>query len=230
LGFIAKSCDCQTPYSINVIELIGLRKAAYQIGFPLIIKGPYYGAYKVFTDATLVERFQQIIMTWGGPVVVQQWIHGSEFDVIAVADGQGDVGGCCAIRKTLITDQGKGFGGVTIRDDTLTQIALNLIKALHWRGPLELEFIKEEATGNFYLIEINPRFPAWVDFPSAFGHNLPALLVEALVHGKMPKLPEYPTGKFFVRHGMDLLGDIEQLGRLSTDGELRLRSNDRIVI
>ena len=217
---LAEECNCPTPRTIMAIEPAGLVKAAANIGYPLMIKGAYYGAHKVFTEGALVDHFHHFIRTWGGPVVLQQCIHGSEFNVVAVGDGEGDVCGYCTVRKTIVSEKGKGFGGVTIRDGRLDSIARNVIRHLKWRGPLELEFIKNDATGQFYLIELNPRFPAWVDFPSSIGHNLPALLVDMLVANKTLRLDSYSVGKFFVRHSVDMTGDVTQLDQLSTFGEL----------
>jgi len=217
---LGRRCGAKTPASFNAADENGLLAAAAKIGFPLMVKGPYYGAQRVYDERTLVQCFAQTIAAWGGPVVAQECIVGGEFNVMAVADGEGEVAGLCALRKTILTDKGKGFGGITVRDERLQATALDLIRGLKWRGPLELEFIQQDSSEEFYLIEINPRFPAWVDFPSAFGHNLPALVVERLINGRMPKLPEHPAGKFFVRHSIDLLGDIVQLGELSTTGRL----------
>jgi carbamoyl-phosphate synthase large subunit len=168
----------------------------------------------------LVDYFHEFIRMWGGPVVVQKCVRGSEFNVVAVGDGRGGVNGYCAVRKTIVSEKGKGFGGVTIRDAELDAISLRIIRHLKWRGPLELEFIKEERTGTYYLIELNPRFPAWVDFPSTIGHNLPALVIDILSKGPGARLPSYDVGKFFVRHSIDMTGDVEQLDQLSTLGEL----------
>lgn len=218
---LARRCGARTPESYNAADETGLLAAAAKIGYPLMLKGPYYGARWVADERTLLQAFNQTIAAWGGPVVMQQFIVGGEFNVMAVADGDGEVAGLCALRKTIVTEKGKGFGGITVHDERLHATALNLIRGLKWRGPLELEFIQQESRDEFYLIEINPRFPAWVDFPSAFDHNLPALVVERLINGQMPKLPAHPAGKFFVRHAVDLLGDIAQLGELSTTGRLR---------
>jgi carbamoyl-phosphate synthase large subunit len=220
---LAAECDCTTPVTLNAVETHGLAKAAARIGYPLMIKGAYYGAHKVYTEAALVDHFHEFIRMWGGPVIVQKCIRGSEFNVVAVGDGRGGVSGYCAVRKTIVSEKGKGFGGVTIRDAELDAIASRIIRHLKWRGPLELEFIKEERSGTYYLIELNPRFPAWVDFPSTIGHNLPALVIDILGDGPGPRLASYDVGKFFVRHSIDMTGDVEQLDQLSTLGELVCR-------
>jgi carbamoyl-phosphate synthase large subunit len=220
LPALARRCGCATPKSINVVDEMGLLAAAEEIGYPLMVKGPFYGAYRVHDERTMIDRFAFTIASWGGPVVVQECVDGGEFNVMAVGDGEGNANGTCAVRKTVLSDRGKGFGGITICDERLNETSLEIIRSLKWRGPLELEFIRDDASETFYLIEVNPRFPAWVDFPSTFGHNLPALVVEQLINGRMSRLPECPTGKFFIRHSVDLLGDIAQLGELSTTGRL----------
>jgi len=220
LAKLAERSGCHTPMTVSTVEVEGLRKAAARIGYPLMIKGPFYGAYKVHSEAAMIERFHQIITEWGGPILVQQCVYGSEYDVIAVGDGEGGVGGLCSIRKTIVSEKGKGFGGITIRDQVLETISRKLIRELQWCGPLEIEFLKDDAANRYYLIEVNPRFPAWVDFPSSVGHNLPALVVETLLSGSMPRLTPCDVGTFFVRHSIDLTGQIDQLGQLSTLGEI----------
>ena len=217
---LAAECNCETPVTLTAVEIGGLTKAAGSIGYPLMIKGPYYGAHKVYTEAALINAFHEFIRVWGGPVVLQQCIRGSEFNVVAVGDGAGGVSGYCAVRKTIVSEKGKGFGGVTVRDAILDATAMRIIRRLKWRGPLELEFIKDDASGAYHLIELNPRFPAWVDFPSSIGHNLPALVVDILAKNELLRLPPYEVGKFFVRHSIDMTGDVEQLDQLSTLGEL----------
>ena len=217
---LVRKADCHTPRTVAVSDVAGLRRAAGELGYPLIIKGAFYGGYKEENPEGLVKRFHAIEAQWGLPVLVQRLITGSEFNVIAVGDGEGGVSGFCALRKTIVSDKGKGFGGIVIRDDVLNETALRLVRTLRWRGPMELEFIQDGPSGVYHLIEINPRFPAWVDFPSTFGHNLPALVVERLQKGSCTPLPPYAVGKFFIRHCVDLTCDVEQMGMLSTLGEL----------
>lgn len=221
---LAKRCKFHTPRSLPVTDVPGLLRAAHELVYPVFVKGPFYEAYKEATPASATARFHSLAAKWGLPIIVQQAIKGSEFNVIAVGDGTGGVCGFCAVRKTILSDKGKGYGAIVIRDEHLNEIALRIIRELKWRGPLELEFLQDEKSEQYYLIEINPRFPAWVDFPSTFGHNLPALVVDIL-RGQPRQLPPYPVGKFFLRHCVDLTCDVAQMGQLSTTGELELREH-----
>ncbi len=223
LAELAEQCDCRTPETLTVVDQKELIEAAAQLSYPMMIKGQYYEAYKVHYQNELIERFHAIAEKWGVPVVLQQLIHGDEFNVIALGDGEGDCYGYCAVRKTIRTDKGKGYGGIVIRDEQLNELAMRLIRKLDWFGPVELEFIKDVFSGAFHILEINPRFPAWVDFPAMIGQNLPKLLVDYLTTGDCERLPPYETGKFFLRHCVDLACDIQDMGQLSTLGELKCK-------
>jgi carbamoyl-phosphate synthase large subunit len=44
----------------------------------------------------------------------------------------------------LRTSNGKGFGGMVVRDPQLDAITQSLIAELRWNGPFELEFVKPD--------------------------------------------------------------------------------------
>ena len=98
-------------------------------------------------------------------MIVQRCVAGSEFNVLGLGDGEGGWLGHCAIRKTQLSDKGKGLSAITVADERLSNLCARLIRELKWRGPFEIELIREDSTGDYVLIEINPRFPAWIDFP-----------------------------------------------------------------
>jgi len=144
-------------------------------------------------------------------------VHGPEFNVLGLGDGEGAVLGLCAIRKTVLSDKGKGLGGMTVNDKRLTQICERLIRKLKWKGPFEVELMLDETDGEYCLIEINPRFPAWVDFPSMCGVNFAAALVERLATGEWPgALPACSAGHFYLRHQIEVHGRVDQLAMLTT--------------
>jgi carbamoyl-phosphate synthase large subunit len=86
---------------------------------------------------------------------------------------------------------------------------------LKWPGPFEIELIREEGTGEYVLVEINPRFPAWIDFPSMLGVNFAALLVDMLQLDHVPaSLPDCKAGSFYIRHQVEVVGDINRYAGL----------------
>jgi len=152
-------------------------------------------------------------------VLVQEIIEGNEFNFLAVGDGRGGMLGSCALRKLVVSTLGKGYAGMTIFDAHLREAAEALMDALQWTGPLEFEFIRDRQ-GDFYLIEINPRFPAWADFPSALGSNLAAAALEQLLEWPLTTVPEVPSGKMFIRHSRDIVCDSADFAQLVGEGRI----------
>lgn len=209
------------PQSIPVHSADALAGAVAGMRFPLMVKGPYYDAHKVFSQNELEAAFYRIMGEWGGPVIVQEFIAGEEFNVAAIGDGAGRIIASCTIRKSVRSDKGKGFGGVVVDDPELTVFGERILDKLKWNGPCELEFIQDAVSGQYYLLEINPRFPAWIDFPSTFGYNLPQVLVNRITGAESAAIPaQCPTGYFFLRHSIDICARIEEMGRLTTQGKI----------
>lgn len=210
--------DVLSPRTKTAKDPWELEKFAKEIGYPVYVKGKHYEARMVNTARELHEASSDIARVWGWPVLVQEVIFGEEYDVIGLGDGKGNIIKHCAIRKILRTSSGKGFAGIVIEDPELDQIAARITKALKWNGPFEMEFLKA-ADKPHALFEINPRFPAWVDFPSQIGCNLPGRLLEDLFNIKQEPLRSCTAGQMYVRHCIDLVGDVADLARMASTGE-----------
>jgi carbamoyl-phosphate synthase large subunit len=218
---LAKFCernDVVGPKTFASYDANKLAQYAEEIGYPVYVKGKYYEAWLVHTRVDLVQKYEKIARLWGLPVLVQEALIGDEYDVLGLADDAGEIIGQCAIRKMLRTLNGKGFGGIVVNDPDLMRTARHVIETLRWSGPFEAEFLKTHGRPHS-LFEINPRFPAWVDFPSQIGCNLPVRLLEMLLGKKPTKLERCDAGRMFIRHSVDLVGDIAELAKLSSDGE-----------
>jgi len=191
---------------------------AQELGYPVYVKGRLYDAHLVNSPSELVGAYSGIVRVWGWPIIVQEVVVGEEYDITGVGDGKGKILHSCSIRKLLRTSSGKGYGGIVVENPELDEIAAKIISGLKWNGPFEMEFIKS-AGRPFALFEINPRFPAWVDFPSQIGANLPALLLERLLKMRVSKLEKCQAGQMFIRHTMDLVGDFSDFVEMATKGE-----------
>jgi carbamoyl-phosphate synthase large subunit len=75
--------------------------------------------------------------------------------------------------------------------------------------------------GEYYLLEINPRFPAWVYLAVGCGQNHPEALVKLALNGKTVKpFNKYDVGKMFIRYSYDLIVGLDEFEKISTLGEL----------
>jgi len=211
LSQLAADCEVPVPLTAVTRDLNEALEQAESMGYPVFVKGPYYDATRVTTPTALTAVGAAILADWGPPLLIQEPVYGSEFNVLGLGDGKGGVLGHCAVRKMLISDKGKGNGSVIVRDPRLDDLTRRIIAESRWLGPFELEFIRDRRDDGYRLIEINPRFPAWVGFPAQLGANFPAAWIDWMLDGRCVPLPELPPGRFFLRHQIEVTGDMGQL-------------------
>ncbi len=140
--------------------------------------------------------------------------------MVGLGDGTGRTVGAVSMRKLYITDKGKGWAGVTIDDSVILDLSKKIIEKSKWKSGLELEYIKSADTGEYYLLEINPRFPAWVYLAPSAGQNLPYALVELAFGKKVETFKPYKVGTIFVRSSWDLITDISSFEKIALLGEI----------
>ena len=197
-----------------------LRRVHEKIPYPFFVKGVFYGATLVTCLEEAFAAFHKVMAQWGVPVILQAMVQGEELNVVGLGDGQGGLWGAVPMKKLLLTDKGKGWAGVTIRDPDLLAVAERFAAATKWRGPFEVEVIRDRA-GNYHLIEINPRFPAWVHLATAAGVNLPSATCALAMGGNPRPTREYVVGTMFVRISLDQVTDLADFEKLVTAGEVR---------
>ena len=160
----------KVPRSIQVISARDAMSAAETMGFPVVVKGKFYDAKIAYTAEQVTQYFCKIAGEWGLPILIQEFVSGTEVNVCGLGDGKGKTIGAVPMKKLYVTDKGKAWAGVTLDDEKLLGIARRLVAATQWRGPFELEFIKT-AHDEYCLIEINPRFPAWCFLTAGAGQK-----------------------------------------------------------
>lgn len=190
------------------------------LSYPLVVKGVFYGATVVRGADEAAAAFHATVARWGVPVIAQQFHAGEEYDVVAVGDGRGGMVGAVPMKKLLLTDKGKGWAGVAVKDPNLVEAARRFFAATRWRGPCELEVLRTPA-GRYLLIEVNPRFPAWCYLAAGAGQNLPWAVVRLARGEPVEPLGDFRAGTLFVRISLDQIATIEDLQALAAHGELR---------
>jgi len=164
-------------------------------------------------------NFNKISAKWGLPIIIQEFIKGTEVNVVALGDGKGNTIGAVPMRKQYITDKGKAWSGITLDDPKLLDLTHRIIRATNWRGGMELEIVKS-SKNELFIIEINPRIPAWVYLAVGAGQNLPEALVKLALGQEVQPYESYEVGKMFVRYSYDLITNLKEFEKLSTLGEL----------
>jgi len=220
LSEVAQRIGIKTPRTYTVVDYKTLSEALNEVGYPAMVKGVLYKAYRVNNYSEAVEKFREIASEWGYPVLVQEVVKGEELNLVGVGDGEGGHFGFLNIKKLWITQLGKIWTGVTIKNPKMIEVAEKFVQETKWRGAFELECIYNPDTEEIYLLEINPRFPAWVYFATGAGVNLPARLLMACLGEEPPRDWDYAVGKLYIRFTDDFVTDMIYFQKISTLGEV----------
>lgn len=207
------------PHSINIFQAPEPDKLMKEFNFPVLVKGKYYDAYVAYNMDQVYSYFNKITAKWGLPVVIQEFIHGAEFNVTGLGDGHGNTISCVPMRKQYITDKGKAWGGITISDPKIIELTHKFLGETKWRGGFELELMKNK-DNEFYILEINPRIPAWIYLAVGAGQNIPEALVNLAMGKEIKPFSEYSTGKMFIRYSWDMIVELNEFQQISMNGEL----------
>jgi carbamoyl-phosphate synthase large subunit len=214
---LARRVAIATPETHRVFDADVLPAMGDKLSYPYVLKGPYCDAEIVRGPGEATSMFTRLASRWGLPLLAQRFIEGEEYDVVCLGDGEGGMPGAVAMRKTMLTRMGKAWGAVTIDDPSLITAARRVVSSLRWRGGCEVELLRER-NGKIHLIEINPRFPAWVYLATAAGVNLPAGLLTLALNGHTSPFPDARSGVFYVRHATETTATLEDMDALVTRG------------
>ncbi len=214
-----KKYDIKVPFSKSIFNTNEIYSLNNDFEFPMVIKGKYYDASIAYNLEQAKSYFNKISAKWGLPIVVQQFVHGTEYNITGLGDGKGNTIAAVPMRKQYITDKGKAWGGISIDDPKMIELTHKFVSQTKWRGGFELELMKGQ-DNEFYLLEINPRMPAWIYLAVGVGQNIPEALVNLAMGNEVQSFTDYAKGKMFIRYAWDMIVDINEFHEISTKGEL----------
>jgi len=207
------------PKSKNIVNTTDIQGLSRDFIYPVLVKGKYYDAYIAYNADQVQSYFNKISAKWGLPIIIQEFVHGTEFNVTGLGDGLGNTIAAVPMRKQYITEKGKAWGGVSVSDKKMLSLTDKFISQTKWRGGFELELMKDKEN-KFFLLEINPRMPAWIYLSVGVGQNIPEALVQLALGNEVEAFTEYEVGKMFVRYAWDMIVDISEFQTISSYGEL----------
>lgn len=164
----------------------------------------YFADRPVYSDA--VFDFERIL--------VQEFVPGQTHDLCALFDRGRPVVGLTSRR--LVTFPRTGGAGIlveTTRNREIMECGFELLRALNWHGPAQVEFKLDPRDGKPTLIEINGRLWGTLALSIAAGVNFPDLACRIALGKPLPPVHEHraPVAfRWFVpyaaRMGFDLDG------------------------
>jgi diaminopimelate decarboxylase len=143
------------------------------------LKGPYYDAARTPNWDAFTTARNALSKVWSTQKLFLQAHVGGYEESVMLAAYKGELLGAVSMRKRDITPEGKTWAGDIgeVPEDFMTPLK-RIVKELNWTGGGELEMVRDPAN-QLWLLEMNPRFPAWVHGATIAGHNLPGMIVQA---------------------------------------------------
>lgn len=191
----------RTPQSINVANLDELRSAASELGFPTLLKESYSFASKGITLINSEQDFAGLVNRFvaGHVLQAQKFIQGELVGVTGFG-WHGQLKASFSFR----VDYAYSHGGTppysfTETGDATAAMLARVIKNLNWNGGIDLDLIRD-ATGELYLLEINPRLSGTTIFPLKLGIDLPRFYEVALSDSfdKLAAPPAVPESLLYI--------------------------------
>lgn len=214
---LAKAADVVVPEQKVISGYSELLPAIEQIGLPVMIKGALYQAVAAHSLDEAFTACNKIVRQWGYPIIVQRLVSGEGINLVGLGDGNGELLGHASLKKLSVTELGKVWTGVSIINEPLIKAAQNFVNYSKWRGAFEFECVANEEQVS--LIEINPRFPAWVYFATALGVNLPQMMMQLIEGASVNPVNEYEAGKLYIRYTQEIISDMRVFQNMVTKGE-----------
>lgn len=143
-----------------------------RIDFPVIVK-PIYGSGSVATyKVTSIEELESLFQAGA---IIQQYIEGEEYGIDVFNDIKGKPIRC-VIKKKISMRSGETDKSITIHDEKLQSLMLNLAEQLGHICNLDCDVIRH---GNdMYIIDLNPRFGGGYPATHEAGVNLLELVLK----------------------------------------------------
>lgn len=147
-------------------------------GWRIYVKGPTYEARRISNWPELRWAREALATTWGEPPFVQRVVDGAE-ESIAYAAYRGKLLSAVRMTKDQVTPEGKTWAGTVSDLESAEWSSLeSLVREIGWTGGGEIECIRDR-DDVVWVIDWNPRFPAWINGATVGTRNIPASLLGA---------------------------------------------------
>ncbi|MDE5421907.1 ATP-grasp domain-containing protein [Ancylomarina sp. DW003] len=110
--------------------------------------------------------------------VVQRFIRGKEYTVDCYVSVNNNKLICSVPRERLEMQGGESIKSITIKDFKIIDFVHDIIKKSGLIGPITVQLLWDENSGDLYFMEINPRFGGAVVTSIGAGANIPLYLLK----------------------------------------------------
>ncbi|MHA1357050.1 MAG: carboxylate--amine ligase [Candidatus Helarchaeota archaeon] len=198
-NFDAMKIACDKEKTMMFAENIGVRipRTYHSIQeidkFPVVIKG-----IKESGSVSYIYSRSDFSKVEIKNTIIQEYIPGTGYGFFSLFNN-GDVRAIFMHKRLreYPPTGGASTAAESIYDPKLKKIGLRLMKALNWHGVAMAEFKKDSRTGDYILLEINPKFWGSLDLAISAGVDFPFLLTKMAIDGDIKSISNYKIGVKF---------------------------------
>lgn len=170
--------DTKTLYSeAEMINELATRS------YPVVLKGKLRESRYCFNENECISAFHELLNFQGAPVLLQHVVNGEQLCIVGAFANCGQPIGQLTLKKMGINSNGNSWCYVTLKNADLEAKVLHLMELLDWRGAFEID-LAVTSDGLCYILDVNARFPDYIDGLIGALDNLPYRLVDNWLTGR----------------------------------------------
>lgn len=193
------------------IDLEKFKKDYYlkKIQFPIILK-PRYGSASLEVNKAANLQEVETIFEMNADILIQQYIQGQEYGVDVYVDEISKEVVSIFIKKKLKMTAGQIDKAVSIKNEKLQNYIIDFVKKLNIIGQADIDVF--EMGGEFYILEVNPRFGAGYLIAYQCGQNSPQYIMNNVCgHKNKPEIVQYEENMYMMRYDVVVIKHASQL-------------------
>ncbi|MCQ2265087.1 MAG: ATP-grasp domain-containing protein [Bacteroidales bacterium] len=209
---------CPTTVSLDEIPL---EEAASIVGFPALIKPNVSAGARGIVKVDSFEELKgkiECVKEQHGSCTLQEFIDNDEYyyNVMLYRNAKGDFLSHTVIKIVRMHPIKAGSSSccISVENNEIVNICQDCLSKLNWVGIADFDVLQRKDSGEYKIIEINPRVPASLRAAAISGVNFPNIIVSDVL-GLPQKNYEYHTGKILRYLGIDLMWFLKSKNRFT---------------
>lgn len=230
LASVAESLMIRTPLTLRISSLEELNRKRCDMVFPAVVKPVYAYQWQVsrlwdtenIKKGIRVNTFKELLDIYrrisphNSEILLQEWIPGHEnqyFVLGAYFDRESECQGDFTLQKIIQYPANIGLGCLvrSVQNEEVRSLGLKFLKSINYIGIAEVEFKRDCRSGDYLLIEVNPRHWDQHTIGTSLGVNL-TYLAYLDYCGNLSPLPTIrpPKKSHYWVSGGALIGSIKE--------------------
>ncbi|MBN1856794.1 MAG: ATP-grasp domain-containing protein [Dehalococcoidia bacterium] len=197
---VAKRCGVRVPATYKVHGQADATRAMGECPLPLIVRpresSGSNGLHRVSRAEELWPVCQRTQREFG-PIIIQEYVPwgGFTYDVDVLMNRNSEVRALFVAKRlrTYPPLAGPTSCGQGVQYPELADMAVTLLKEMHWYGPAEVEFRIDPRDGKPTLMEINPRLWGSMFTATVASIDFPYLFYRLAMEGDITPVTTYRT-------------------------------------